>query len=56
MPKKPSPNRIKRHRVYTLWEAAEALDLHRETIKRWVRNHGLVADTSLRPWLIEGMI
>lgn len=54
MPKKPSPNRIKRHRVYTVWEAAEAMGLHRETVKRGVQKNGLVADTSLRPWLLEG--
>ena len=54
MPKKPSPNRIKTHRVYTVWEAAIALDLHRQTIVRWIKSGNLDADCSRRPWLIEG--
>lgn len=54
MPKKPSPHRVKRHREYTPFEAAEALDLHRQTVIRWIRHHGLVADTSAKPWLIRG--
>ncbi|RYH08454.1 helix-turn-helix domain-containing protein [Tropicimonas sp. IMCC6043] len=54
MPKKPSPNRVKTHRVYTVYEAADALDLHRQTVIRWIRHHGLRADCSKRPWLIEG--
>lgn len=54
MPKKPSPARVKRHRVYTVWEAAEALGLHRQTVIRWIRGDGLTADVAQRPWLIEG--
>ncbi len=54
MPKKPSPNRIKTHRVYTTYEAADALDLHRKTIVHWITRSGLEADRSQRPWLIEG--
>lgn len=54
MPKKPSPGRIKRHRIYTPWEAAEALSLHRQTIIRWIKDAGLIADDSLKPWLIKG--
>ena len=54
MPKKPSPNRIKKHRVYTVWEAADALDVHRKTVARWITDGGLQADQSKRPWLIEG--
>ena len=54
MPKKPSPNLIKRHRIYTVWEAAKALHLHRQTVIRWIKGQGLNADTSGRPWLIKG--
>lgn len=54
MPKKPSPNLIKRHRIYTAWEAAEALHLHRQTVIRWIKSQGLSADTSIKPWLIKG--
>ncbi len=54
MPKKPSPSRIKRHWVYTVWEVADALDVHRKTVTRWIGYHGLPADRSKHPWLIEG--
>ena len=49
-----SPNKIKAHRIYTVWEAAEALEKHRQTIIRWINNKGLIADKSQKPWLIEG--
>lgn len=54
MPKKPNPRRIKKHRIYTLAEAAEVLGLHRQTIIRWIKIDGLLADCTRRPWLIEG--
>jgi excisionase family DNA binding protein len=54
MAKKPSPARIKKHRIYTTWEAAEALGLHRKTIVRWIKNHGLQAEQTRKPWLIDG--
>lgn len=54
MPKKPSPNRIKKHRPYTVFEAALALGVHRQTIIRWITSNGLRADCCQRPWLIEG--
>lgn len=54
MPKKPSPSRIKKHRIYTVWEAADALDLHKQTVIRWIKDKGLIADQSQKPWLIKG--
>lgn len=54
MPKKPSPNRIKKHLVYSIWEAAEALRVHRQTVISWIKDKGLIADTSIKPWLIKG--
>ena len=54
MTRLPAPNRIKTHRIYTVWEAAEALGKHRQTIIRWIKEKGLIADTSQRPWLIKG--
>jgi len=54
MSKQPSPSRIKKHRVYTVWEAAESLGKHRQTIQRWIKHKGLRADTSRKPWLIHG--
>ncbi len=47
-------SRIKSHRVYTPWEVADALGCHRQTVIRWVKHNGLIADTSQKPWLIEG--
>lgn len=54
MPKKPDPGRIKRHRVYAVSEAASALGVHRQTVIRWIGDHGLDADRSRKPWLIAG--
>ena len=54
MPKKPSPNLIKKHRVYTPWEASNALGVHRQTVLRWIKGKGLVADKAGTPWLIKG--
>jgi len=53
MAKKFSHNRIKTHRIYTPFEAAEALGCHRQTVLRWIAL-GLEADQSQKPWLIEG--
>jgi len=50
----PSPNRIKTHYVYTVWESAQALGRHRQTIIRWIKDNGLIADRSKVPWLIKG--
>ena len=46
--------KIKTHRPYTPFEAAEVLGVHRQTVIRWVKQHDLRADTSKKPWLIEG--
>jgi len=54
MPKKPSPTRIKTHRIYSAWEAGEALGVHRQTVIRWIKDKGLIADKSGRLWLIKG--
>lgn len=47
-------NRIKRHRVYDLREVSDALGCHRRTVQRWIKADGLPAETSRKPWLIEG--
>lgn len=47
-------HRIKRHRIYDAWEAAEVLGCHRQTVIRWIKDRGLPADTSRKPWLIRG--
>ena len=56
MPKHPSPQRVKRHQIYTVWEAAAAVGVHRQTVIRWIKDKGLSADMSQRPWLIEGRV
>jgi excisionase family DNA binding protein len=54
MARLPPPNRIKTHRIYTVWEAADLLGRHRRTIIRWITSGALVADRSRKPWLIVG--
>ncbi|WP_319545914.1 helix-turn-helix domain-containing protein [Ruegeria conchae] len=49
-------HKVKSHLVYTVWEAADVLGCHRQTVIRWIRNNGLAADTSRKPWLIEGHV
>jgi excisionase family DNA binding protein len=50
----PPPNRIKTHRVYTVWEAAGTLGRHRRTVTRWIKSGALAADCTQKPWLIRG--
>ena len=54
MAKRMPYRKIKTHRPYTPFEAALVLGVHRQTVIRWVNDHGLAADTSSKPWLIEG--
>jgi excisionase family DNA binding protein len=54
MPKRPSHHRVKSHLVYTVVEAAQATGTHRQTVIRWIRQHGLPAASDQRPWLIRG--
>jgi excisionase family DNA binding protein len=56
MAKRFPANRIKSHLVYTVWEVADLLGCHRQTVIRWIRDGGLEADRSRRPWLIEGRV
>ncbi len=39
MPKNPSPQRVKRHQIYTVWEAADAVGVHRQTVIRWIKDN-----------------
>lgn len=54
MPKHPSPGRVKTHLVYNVWEAADLLGLHRQTVLRWIKIEQLPIDSSSKPWLIQG--
>ena len=49
MPRQSFPNKIKAHRIYTVWEAADALSRYRQSIIRWIKEKGLIADTSCKP-------
>lgn len=46
--------RIKGKYSYTVDEAARALNIHRNTVRNWVRSGGLPAMTATRPHLILG--
>lgn len=54
MPRQPTHHRVKMHLVYTPGEVGEVVGVHRKTITRWVRESGLPADTTRKPWLIRG--
>ncbi len=54
MAKRVPYRKIKTHRLYTPYEAALVLGVHRQTVIRWIKDHGLPADTETKPWLIEG--
>lgn len=51
--RRPSPQRVKRHRSYRIDEAARALDSCKATIRRWIMN-GLPTVRDTRPALILG--
>jgi excisionase family DNA binding protein len=48
--------RIKSKYSYTVEEAARALNLHRNTVRNWIRRGGLIAMTGSRPHLILGAV
>ena len=54
MAKKFPANKVKKHLVYTVWEIAELLGCHKQTVIRWIKHSDLPADISQKPWLIEG--
>lgn len=54
MAKKFPVNKVKKHLVYTVWEIADLLGCHKQTVIRWIKHGNLTADKSQKPWLIEG--
>ncbi|WP_221932875.1 helix-turn-helix domain-containing protein [Thalassotalea sp. PS06] len=54
MPKRLNPNRIKKYRSYTIQEAAYTLDIHKNTVARWIKYDGLPIVDNKRPYLIRG--
>ena len=53
MPRRPNPRAIRKHRNYTVDEAARALGAAKVTVRRWLKA-GLPALTDRRPTLILG--
>ena len=54
MAKKFPVPRVKAHRVYDVWEVADTLGCHKQTVIHWIKHQGLSADTTRKPWLIDG--
>lgn len=54
MAKRFHAQRVKAHRVYDVWEVADTLGCHKQTVIRWIKCQGLAADTTRKPWLIDG--
>lgn len=54
MGRKSGWRRVKRLRIYTYAEAADAVDVHIRTVRNWVGNDGLEAMTAQRPFFIRG--
>jgi len=53
MPKLPNYRRVKTHRSYTVEEIASLLDLHKNSVRTWVKA-GLPTCDGQRPMLILG--
>jgi hypothetical protein len=49
-----NPQRVKSHRIYDVSEVADHFGCHRQTVIRWVKDKGLVAECTQKPWLIRG--
>lgn len=54
MPKLADPRLVRTHHVYTVIEAADALRVVVQTVRRWITKEGLIADRNARPMLIVG--
>lgn len=54
MPKSLNPNRVKIHRNYTVEEAAYLLEVHKNTVRTWIKE-GLPVCDERRPTLILGL-
>lgn len=53
MSKRVNPNRSKIHRSYTVEEIAELFDVHKRTVRNWIKS-GLPVSDKARPLLILG--
>ena len=51
----PNPGLVKLHQSYTIEEIARLLRTHKNTVRNWIRNHGLrTIDDRKRPLLVLG--
>ena len=55
MPRRASHASVKINRPYTVEEAADAVDVTPQTVRRWINENGLTALVSKRPALILGV-
>jgi len=53
MSKRPNPNLVKIHRCYTVEEVASLFSIHKNTVRKWVKD-GLPTNDNKRPMLIRG--
>ena len=53
--KRPGPGCVKIHRSYTIAEVAALLDVHRNSVRRWIRQ-GLAVLDERKPHLILGQV
>ena len=56
MSKNYNPNRVKINRSYTVEEAASLLGVHKNSVRSWINNHGLMTIDDKKPFLILGKV
>jgi excisionase family DNA binding protein len=52
--RRPNGHNVKKHRSYTVAEAAQLLKVHKVTVRNWIKSGGLPALVDQRPILILG--